>query len=180
MSSSPYAPMIEADQDELLTGGVVGRRMIAWLLDAMILGLLAFVVWFGLAAFTLMTLGFGAPAFALLAFLPAAYGFLSLISGLQASPGQAMMGLIVVRDIDLGPPTAAQAMVSVIAYTATIALGAIWCAVAVVTTRHRTVHDFASGLVVVKRSALQIPLTRSQMGWNIGTNETRDGGRPRA
>ena len=147
-----YAAMVE---DDALTSGLLGRRVVAWVLDAMLLGIIGFAAWTALAAFTVLTLGLGAPLFAVLALLPAAYGWLALCSALQASPGQAMLGLAVVRDADLGPPTPLQALVYMAGYLATMALGAIWVAVAVVTTRHRTLHDILSGLVVVRRRLLR-------------------------
>jgi uncharacterized RDD family membrane protein YckC len=94
------------------------------------------------------------------------------------------MGMIVVRDADLGPPTGLQAFVYMVGYLVTMAFGAIWTAVAVVTTRHRTLHDIVSGLVVVRRSALQSPLTPGTMGLNMGPGGARTnyapngGGRP--
>lgn len=164
MSIAPGFSDDDDRMDNVLTHGVITLRVIGWVADTFILALLATLLWFALAAFTVITLGFGAPMFAVLALLPGAYGWLCLASSLQATPGQAMMGLIVVRDADLGPPTGLQALVSVIGYAATLALGAIWCAIALFTTRHRTVHDILSGLVVVRRDAVKTPLTTRAMG----------------
>lgn len=187
MSTSPSAPSyphpavaVLPPPDDVLTDGVLSRRVCAWILDAVLLGIIAMMLWLAVTFFTLLTLGFGAPLFALLTFLPIAYGWVALASSLQATPGQAMMGLIVVRDVDFGPPTALQALISVLGYAATMALGVIWCAVALVTTRHRTLHDIASGLLVARRQTLKATLTSAGLGWNMAPGDIRRGGRPYA
>jgi uncharacterized RDD family membrane protein YckC len=179
--SAPYtaSPQDLAMRDDLLTGGLLTRRVVAWVLDAILISAIGLGIWLVLAALTVVTLGLGAPLFALLALLPPFYGFLSLMTALQASPGQAMMGLIVVRDADLGEPTALQALVYIAGYWITMAAGVIWTAVAVVTTRHRTFHDMLAGLVVVRRSALRSHLTADVQGWNMGASNV-PGGRPTA
>jgi uncharacterized RDD family membrane protein YckC len=174
-----YSPPIDnAALEDRLTGGLLTRRVVAWVLDAMFIAAIGTVIWLFLAAFTVLTLGFGAPLFALLALLPPFYGFLSLLTPMQASPGMALMGLIVVRDADLGSPTVLQAVVYIAAYWITMAAGVIWTAVAVITTRHRTFHDMISGLVVVRRTALRAHLTSAPSGWNMPGGMT--GGRPYA
>ncbi len=141
--------------EDSLTTGLLTRRMLAWLVDLCLITAI-WVLWYFIAAFfTVITLGLGAPLLAVVALVPAFYGWFWLMTPLQASPGQALFGLQVVRDADLGPPTALQALVYIVIYALTVALGAIWAAVALVTTRHRTLHDIASGLVVVRRSALK-------------------------
>jgi uncharacterized RDD family membrane protein YckC len=152
------------------------RRVFAWILDAMFITAIGTVIWLFLAAFTVLTFGIGAPLFALLALLPPFYGFLSLLTPMQASPGQALLGLIVVRDADWGSPTVLQAVVYIAAYWITMAAGVIWTAVALITTRHRTFHDMISGLVVVRRSVLRAHLTAAPPGWNMPGGMT--GGRP--
>ncbi len=160
-------PAFSSWLQDRLTHGLILRRCIAWMLDIGILSLLALVAWMVLATFTVITFGLGAPTFGLLTLLPLLYGFLTLVSSLQASPGQAMMGLMVVRDDDLGPPTPVQALLYMIGYMITAAAGLIWCAVALVTTRHRTFHDMLAGIVVVRRSALETYLTGAPEAWNI-------------
>lgn len=146
-------------QEDLLTQGLLTRRVFAWLFDLCLIAASCVLLWFVMAAFTVLTLGLGAPLFAVIAFVPAFYGWFWLMMPLQASPGQALLGLIVVRDADLGPPTALQALIYMVIYGLTVALGVIWAAVALVTTRHRTLQDIGSGLVVVRRSVLRQQLT---------------------
>ena len=184
MSIPAYTPATAVMEEELLTSGLLTRRVFAWFVDLFLLGILFKTFWLMMAAFTVLTFGFGAPLFALLAFLPTLYGFISLMTPMQASPGQALFGLIVVRDADLGPPTPLQALVYIIGYTITMMLGVIWTFVAVLSSRHRTLHDMLSGLLVVRRSALRIKLTGGAPRWNMGPGGSPStppgGGRPYA
>ena len=110
--------------------------------------------------------------------VPPLYHFLFLASPLSATPGQALMGLVVRRNDDLGRPDVLEALVSVVGFYVTLALGAIWLVAALLTTRRRTLHDLVAGLVVVRSDALASmlpPLTTPQGGWNM-----RSGGAPHA
>lgn len=177
-NAMPYgSPIDAARREDMLTGGLLTRRVLAWIADAVLISMLGTAICLVLAAFTVVTLGFGAPLFALLALLPPLYGWLFLVSPLQASPGQALFGMIVVRDADWGEPTVFQALVYIAAYWATMAAGVIWTAVAVITTRHRTFHDMLSGLVVMRRRAFLQYLTDGPTG---GGSQTTSGGRPYA
>lgn len=172
---------LDTATEDALTSGLLTRRVLAWIVDAVLISAILLGVWLVLAAFTVLTLGFGAPLFAILAFVPGVYGWLFLVSPLQASPGQALLGLAVARDADLGTPTALQALVYIVGYIVTMGFGAIWVAVALVTARHRTLHDIVSGLVVARRSTLaqirhQASLTGSEMSWN--NSAWSAGGRP--
>ena len=50
----------------------------------------------------------------------------------------------------LVPPGAAQALVWVIGWLLTIAAGLIWFAIALITVRHRTLHDLVSGIIAAE------------------------------
>jgi uncharacterized RDD family membrane protein YckC len=113
------------------------------------------------------------PLLGLLPAVPPLYHFLSLASRLSATPGQALLGLRVRRNGDLGRPDMLEALVSVVGFYVTLALGAIWLAIALATTRHRTLHDLVAGLVVVRTDALSA-LTAPDGDWNMG-----HGGAPR-
>jgi uncharacterized RDD family membrane protein YckC len=144
-------------QDEVITAGVLPRRVLAWVADAVLLGLLGGVLgslWFG---FGLLTLGLGWHLWPLLALLPFAYSILSIASRLSATPGQALCGLAVRRNHDLGPPDLLAATLFTLGYCVTMAAGVLWLGLAVFTVRHRTLHDLLSGLVVVRRRALAAP-----------------------
>jgi len=141
-------------EEEMLIEGVMSRRIAAWFVDALLIGLLLAVLWFVLFLFGLLTLGLGFGALGILPFVPFAYSVLSLLTSASATPGQQMFGLTVRRDDDLGRPTLLQAVVSTLVYDLTLALTGLLLLVALFTVRHRTLHDIASGLVVVRARRL--------------------------
>ena len=146
----PYAAVSEA----AALRGVIRRRVVAFLLDGVLVGLLCVAFWLAFAGFTVVTLGFGAPVFALMPAVPLLYNWLSVAGPLSATPGQAMMGLVVRRNDDLGPPSAVAALVWAIGFFVTMALGAVLLVVALLTEHKRALHDIASRLVVVRAQAL--------------------------
>ncbi len=167
----PPGPLSALAQDEWLTHGVMTRRVIAWLLDAMLVGLLVLGGWLICLVFGLLTLGLGWPLFSVLPALPVLYHWLFLAS-FAATPGQAMLGLTVRRDADLMPPTALESLAFTLLFALTMICGAFWLAVALFTTRHRALHDIVSGLVVVRVRALTPPARP----WNMGFGTVPPGG----
>jgi len=141
--------------DEAFISGVMSRRCFAWLLDMVLIGLLVGVLWVLLLLFGLLTLGLGFGALAILPAIPFLYQFLSLLRPSSATPGQAMMGLTVRRDEDLGPPTGLQALIFTVVFYLTLATSGLLLLIALFTVRHRTLHDLASDLVVVRRYAIE-------------------------
>jgi uncharacterized RDD family membrane protein YckC len=140
--------------DAGLTEGVVGRRVVAWLVDATVIGIalaaLNLVLW--LVGF--ITFGLGWFLAGGLWVLPLAYIVVFVASPGQATPGQALMGLRVVRDEDLGRPLPAEACVYAILYAVTMWAGAIWLVAAFFTRRARCLHDICSGLLVARADAV--------------------------
>ena len=148
--------------DMWLTEGVLTRRLIAALIDACIIAVMVAAGWVFCLIFGLLTLGLGWALFLVLPAIPVAYHVLS-VAGLGATPGQAMMGLAVRRADDLGPPTMLQAVISTVGYYITLASGGLVLLVALFTRGKRTLHDYASGLMVVRSSRLnKPPLTSGQ------------------
>lgn len=143
-------------QDEMLTRGVLPRRVGAWFVDLVLIVILEAAVLTVLLIVGLITLGLGMPLLGILPVVPFCYHFLFL-SGMGATPGQGLFGLRVVRDEDLGPPGALRALISTLIYYVTLATSGLLLLVALVTTRKRTLHDFVSGLVVVRERALTAP-----------------------
>lgn len=152
--------------NDLLTAGVMSRRCVAWVFDIFLIALLVWVLWWILVLFGLLTFGLGFGAMSILPLVPFCYHFLSLLGSSSATPGQQMMGLTVRRDFDLGPPTGLQALISVLAFYLTLATSGLLLIAALFTTRHRTLHDLVSGLVVVRVRAMQT-LTETGGGWNM-------------
>jgi len=125
------------------------------------------VLWCALVMFGVLTFGLGFGAMSVLPFVPFGYHFLSLVSSASATPGQQMLGLTVRRNADLGPPLPLQALVSVVADSLKIETSGLLLVVALFTTRHRTLHDLVSGLVVVRVQAMDA-LSAPGGAWNPG------------
>ena len=140
--------------DADLMDGVFGRRLIAWLIDSLILTVVLAVLGVLLFIFGLVTLGLAMPLLGGLWVVPTVYTFLFVASGNQATPGQALAGLRVVRNEDFGKPTPAQAVVFAVGFWLTMAAGVVWLLVALVTWRGRCLHDIVSGLLVVPQRAI--------------------------
>jgi uncharacterized RDD family membrane protein YckC len=156
-----------------LTDGVPGRRCVAWCIDAVLIALLMWTLWWVLFLFGILTLGLGFGAMTLLPAVPFCYNLLSLLSARSATPGQQMLGLTVRRDQDLGPPTGLQALVFTLIYYLTLATSGLLLVVALFTMRKRTLHDLVSGLVVVRVRAMDA-LTPPPGPWNMaGGTSTR-------
>lgn len=141
--------------DDSLTRGVVLRRVIGWCIDVVILALLMLGLWLGLVVFGILTLGLGFGAMSLLPFVPFLYNVLFTASPLCATPGQHLMGLVVLRNDDLGRPNPLQAVIFTLVFYLTLATTGLLLLIALITIRRRTLHDLASGLVVVRTEAMQ-------------------------
>jgi uncharacterized RDD family membrane protein YckC len=151
--------------DDAFISGVMSRRCFAWLLDVVLIALLAGALCVVLLLFGLLTLGLGLGALAILPAVPFLYHFLSLLRSRSATPGQAMMGLTVRRDEDLGPPTGLQALIFTVVFYITMATSGLLLLIALFTVRHRTLHDLASDLVVVRRGAFDAWSRQNGAGW---------------
>ena len=149
--------------EEYLLGGVLTRRVFAFLIDILLIGLIWLTLCIALVLFGVLTLGLGLPALGILPFVPFCYHMLFLAGPVSATPGQSALGLIVRRNDDFGRPTLGQAAVSTLLFYVTLATTGLLLLVALVSVRHRTLHDMISGLVVVRSRAL----TRGLGSWNM-------------
>jgi uncharacterized RDD family membrane protein YckC len=154
--------------DDWLTEGVLARRVFAWLLDVLLIGLALVALWFVLLLFGVLTLGLGLPLLGVLPFVPFCYHWLFVAGTASATPGQQALDLVVRRNDDLGRPTPVQAFVYTLVFYATLATTGLLLLVALVTVHKRTLHDLASGLAVVRAQRLQTAaLTRGPGSWNM-------------
>jgi uncharacterized RDD family membrane protein YckC len=153
----------------LLTQGTLLRRLVAFAIDGAIVLFLWKVLAVALFVFGIITLGLGFSLYALLPLVAPLYNWISLLSPLCATPGQSLMGLTVCHDDDLGPPGAFAAAVWVIGFYVSLALSGVPLLLALLTRRHRTLHDILSGLVVVRSRAL----TPAPLSWNMRNGGTR-------
>jgi uncharacterized RDD family membrane protein YckC len=149
--------------DYWLTEGVMIRRVFAWLIDIVLLGLILTALWFVLLLFGVLTLGLGFALLGALPFVPFCYHWLFVASPASATPGQQALGLVVRRNDDLGRPPLLQAFVYTLVFYLTLATTGLLLLFALFTVRHRTLHDLASGLVVVRARAL----TGGLGSWNM-------------
>ena len=149
------------------TDGVLGRRLVAWLIDVVLVTVLAIVLHLVLAVLGLVTLGLGWSLLALMPLVPFLYSFLSLASRHAATPGQRHMGLVVREHSTGRRPSTLEAFVSTALFFLCLGFPLLFV-IAVLNRRHRTLHDLLSGLVMVHAQ----PLTVRHGAWNMNTGRT--------
>lgn len=148
-------PDLVPDADDMLTDGVLARRILAWLIDAALIGV-AMAAWLGFATgFTVLTLGLGVGVYGMLPAIPLAYSWVSVASPLSATPGQALAGLVLVDNDSFARPTMVQALLWIVGYWLTLGLLCLLFFLAIFTLRKRCLHDILAGVVVLRRVRLQ-------------------------
>ena len=156
-----------AFSEEAATAGITMRRVGGWVVDALLqgltLGALHLVLW--IAGF--ITFGLGWFLAGGLWVVPIVYVFAFVVSPAQATPGQAAVGVRVVRDDDLGRPTPAQALVYALGFALTWAAGAIWLIAAFFTRRSRCLHDIVAGVAVLREDSVPVDDVTLQAGWAV-------------
>lgn len=151
---SQYDTPNAAMKDEMLTHGAIPRRIAAFVIDGVILVVLWLVLHTALLVFGVLTLGLGMPLLLLLPVVPPLYNWLGLVSSLSATPGQALLGLAVRRNDDMGPPGALAAAVWVGGFYLSLALSGLPLLLVLFSDRRRAAHDIVAGLAVVRSQAL--------------------------
>lgn len=146
-----------SQDDELLTHAILGRRIAAWLADVCIIGVVWTFLWLVLTALGLATFGLGFVLLGLLPFVPLIYGAWFIASPLSATPGQALFGLAVRRQEDLGRPDLFRAALATGLFYATWwgSLLLQILAILPITARRRMLHDILSITVVVHARVLR-------------------------
>jgi uncharacterized RDD family membrane protein YckC len=139
----------QPNPDWLLTRGVISRRIMALVVDCILISLLGWAMALGVAVFGIFTLGLGWLAFHIIPWLPLVY-YTVLVGNHGATPGQRAFGLAVRQNSDLSPPSMAQALVWTLLLWVSFALGCIPFLLALAGPRHRAAHDLLSGLVIVR------------------------------
>jgi len=141
------APMSES----LLFQGVIARRICAFVIDIILMGMIGWMLAISIFIFGIFTFGLGFLMFHILPFLPFFYYTLLVASG--GTPGQRLFGLAVRQDFDLSAPTPAQAFVWTLLLWLSLVIGAgLPLLLALVGIRHRAAHDIFSGLVVIRNT----------------------------
>ncbi len=139
--------------DDVMTRGVISRRILSWGIDAVLLAIGLFVLHMALLAFGLLTFGLGLPLLAALPAVPFLYTWLC-VAGFGATPGQALAGLTVRSDATLAPPDGLQALLYTAGYWLTLASGGLLFLLVLVTPRHRALHDMLGGVAVLRADGL--------------------------
>ncbi|HMB77984.1 MAG TPA: RDD family protein [Kiloniellaceae bacterium] len=136
-----------------LFDGIMVRRVVAYVLDGIAVGLLWILAWLILAALTTITFGLTSPLMVILFLLPLIYHSLS-IAYLGATPGMCLLD-VEVRLLNGQRPDLPHAILFTILFFATTWMTAfLVLLVALFNRRGRCLHDILTGLLLVRRSAL--------------------------
>jgi uncharacterized RDD family membrane protein YckC len=133
-------------------GGVLVKRVVAYVLDLLFIMLLYLPVGAAAAVLSVLSLGTMAPlAAAVLAAVPLAYHTLTIGGPHAATWGMRILS-IEVRRAEGGDPTYVQAFVqTALFYLSVTVTSSLVLLLALFTERHRTLHDLVAGTVVVNR-----------------------------
>lgn len=141
----PGAPVFGIERFE----GVLSRRIVAFILDCILIGLLT--IPFLVLSFFLAVLTFGLLVIPIGGVLTFFYFTLFTGGAKSATPGMRLMG-IELRDLGGGRPDLLQAGARTLVFMASnTVLPVIICAVALFDLRRRTIHDMLTSTVVVRR-----------------------------
>jgi uncharacterized RDD family membrane protein YckC len=137
------------------TDGVLGRRVVAYLLDLLFIALFAGVLSLIIGVLAILSFGLLAHLFVLVPLTGMIYATLLIGGGHGATWGMRIMGLGYRRDDDGGRPTLAQGLAVTLLFYLSIAL-TVWLVLLVplFTHRHRTLHDILAGLVMLRTDTL--------------------------
>ena len=151
-----------AMSDPSMTEFVLRKRVLAWLLDVLMVAVLLGVLHLALGLLGLLTFGLGWTLYPLLPLVPFLYSFGSLAGRHAATPGQRLMGVAAVHHLTGQRPTVLEAFVSTAVFWLSLGFAPLLL-IGLVTARHRTLHDLLSGLVFIRTP----PLTVRRGAWNM-------------
>lgn len=143
--------------DAWLTRDVWPRRVLAFVIDMIVISILAATIAWTVFVFGVLTFGFGFIALHLLPLVPPLYYIFALCSRTGATPGQRLLGIAVRKNQSLASPNFAEALVWTLLFGLSIALSFIPFLLVLITKRHRAAHDILSGLVVVHHASVAAP-----------------------
>lgn len=106
-------------------------------------------MFFAITIFGLLTFGFGWVAFHILPWLPLIY-YILFIGATGATPGQRLCGLTMRQNLDLSPPSFAQACVWSLFFWLSLMVAGLPFLLVFCNQRHRAGHDLLSGLLLVR------------------------------
>ena len=156
--SVPSVPVSDDYSDPLTCPSafraVARRRILAYLVDCLILAFGIGTIWWVGFVLSVMTFGLFAPLHLLIiALLPVSYHTLLIGGPRSATFGMRLVGLRVYsldRTIPGGRPSYLQAVIQTVCFYGSIGMtGSIILVVALLNPRRRTVHDWLAGTVIV-------------------------------
>ncbi len=148
--TGPGVPDIDAMPE--LYDGILLKRVLAYAVDLVIMGLLLWAGWLALGVAAVVTLGLLWPLMGLygLVLAPCYHGF--LVGGANSATLGMRLFRIHVRAQDGRPPTLIQAFLMSILFYATVPTTTLLILLVVfLNKRRRTLHDLLSGTVVLNR-----------------------------
>ncbi|MDD2876143.1 MAG: RDD family protein [Acidiphilium sp.] len=145
--------------DAWLTRDVWPRRIVAFVVDIVVIALVALAVAWVVLILGFLTFGLGFLLMHLIPLVPPVYYVAWLCTRSAATPGQRLLGLTLRQDDTLGQPdpvrpSLAQAIAWTVLLYLSFALSLLPFLLVLVTRRHRALHDLLSGLTVVHVTAL--------------------------
>ena len=143
-SYSTAAPTLPSQALE----GVRWRRIMAVIIDVVLISLLTMLIWFALGAITLGIAWFFVPP--LLPIIAFFYNGLTVSGSKRGTPGMRMMDLEV-RTIDGGQVHFLNAAVHAVLYWLTITIFAPLLLWSLIAGDKRCLHDLLAGVIVVRR-----------------------------
>ena len=138
---------------EMSTRGVLGPRVVAYVIDLMLVSLLALLLWIGVGVLGVLTFGLGwylLPAVGICAAM--GYAAATIGGSAQATIGMRVAGLKVERAFGGAPDGLAAAAHALLFYAATVTgvLLALTLLVGLLRRDRRLGHDLLTGLVVIR------------------------------
>jgi uncharacterized RDD family membrane protein YckC len=131
--------------------GVLWRRVLAYMIDLLLIAMIAVGVWVVFALLWLLSFGLLGPLlWFLFGLLPLAYHTFFLSSPRSATPGMRCFDLEL-RSVTGERPSFVQALIQTALFYATVGMtGSLILLVALFNRRRRTLHDFLAGTVMVR------------------------------
>lgn len=141
-----------------LYDGVIWRRIVAYAIDLAIMAAIGAVVWIALGLLGILSFGLLMPLLGpALALVPVAYHAILVGGPRSATIGMGLLDLQA-RSVTGERPELWQAALMAILFYATVSLtGSLILLVALFNERRRTVHDYLSGMMVVRPAAAPRP-----------------------
>jgi uncharacterized RDD family membrane protein YckC len=137
------------------TEGVISRRLFGYLVDLMMIFLLAGLLCVAIAFIGLITLGFGWGLFAVIPFTGILYSAITLGGAKQATIGMRLMGVRGFDALTGGPIDPLRAAVHALLFYVAATTFLLWVVdvlIGLVRTDRRMGHDLLVGLVFVRSS----------------------------